>query len=37
MRRHYLDNIRWITVDEIDQFAFCPADEVILTKLRSLK
>ena len=31
------NDIRWITVDEIDQFAFCPADEVILTKLRSLK
>ena len=31
------NDIRWITVDEIDQFAFCPADEVILTKLKSLK
>lgn len=31
------NGIRWITVDEIDQFAFCPADEVILTKLKSLK
>lgn len=29
------NDIRWITVDEIDQYAFCPADEVILDKLRS--
>ena len=34
MRRHYLDNIRWITVDEIDAYAFCPADEEILERLK---
>ena len=27
-------DIRWITVREIDQYAFCPADEVILQKLK---
>ena len=31
------NDIRWITVCEIDQYEFCSADEVILTKLRSLK
>lgn len=28
------NDIRWITVGEIDQYDFCPADEVILDKLR---
>ena len=28
--------IRFITVDEIPQYEFCPADEVILQKLRAL-
>ena len=28
------NDIRWITVDEIDRYAFCPADETILDKLR---
>lgn len=27
------NDLRWITVDEIAQYAFCPADEVILQKL----
>lgn len=27
-------DIRWITVDEIDVLPFCPADEVILKKLK---
>jgi 8-oxo-dGTP diphosphatase len=27
-------DIRWITVDEISQYEFCPADEVILTSLK---
>lgn len=27
-------DIRWITVEEIDQYEFCPADEVILERLR---
>lgn len=27
-------DIRWITVDEIDDLPFCPADEVILKKLK---
>lgn len=26
--------LRWITVSEIDTLPFCPADEVILTKLK---
>ena len=29
------NDIRWITVDEIDQYAFCPADDVILDKLKT--
>ena len=28
------NDIRWITVDEIDRYAFCPADEVILDRIR---
>ena len=28
------NDIRWITVEEIDHFAFCPADEEILEKLK---
>lgn len=28
------NDIRWITVDEIDQYAFCPADESILNRLK---
>lgn len=28
------NDIRWITVEEIDQYAFCPADESILNKLK---
>lgn len=28
--------LRWITVQEIDQLAFCPADEVILERLKQL-
>lgn len=27
-------DIRWITVDEIDDYDFCPADEEILERLR---
>lgn len=30
------NDIRWITVDEIDEFKFCPADEEILTRLKRL-
>ena len=30
------NDIRWITVEEIDQYEFCPADEVILDRLRKL-
>ena len=30
------NDIRWITVEEIDQYAFCPADEVILERLKQL-
>ena len=29
-------DIRWITVQEIDGLAFCPADEEILKKLREM-
>ena len=28
------NDLRWITVDEIDQYAFCPADEEILRRLK---
>ncbi len=28
------EDIRWITVNEIDQYVFCPADEEILEKLK---
>ena len=28
------NDIRWITVDEIDAYAFCPADEEILRRLK---
>ena len=28
------NDIRWITVEEIDQYPFCPADEVILEWLK---
>lgn len=28
------NDIRWITADEIGQYAFCPADEEILKKLK---
>ena len=28
------EDIRWITVNEIDQYVFCPADEEILAKLK---
>ena len=32
MREH--NDIRWITVEEIDQYSFCPADEEILVRLK---
>ena len=28
------NDIRWITVNEIDQYSFCPADEEILRRLK---
>ena len=31
------NDIRWIKVDEIDGYDFCPADEVILRKLKAIK
>ena len=31
------NDIRWITVDVIDQFVFCPADEEILIRLKQSK
>ena len=30
-------DLRWITVDEIDQYPFCPADEEILNALKLWK
>ncbi len=30
------NDIRWITVDEIDQYEFCPADEEILERLKKI-
>lgn len=29
------NDIRWITVEEIDQYDFCPADESILNRLKN--
>lgn len=31
------NDIRWITVDGIDQYVFCPADEEILIRLKQSK
>lgn len=31
------NDIRWITVAEIDQYAFCPADEEILKRLKTVE
>ena len=31
------NDIQWITVGEIDRYAFCPADETILARLRETK
>jgi mutator protein MutT len=30
------NDIRWITVSEIDAYDFCPADEVILDRLKNI-
>lgn len=30
------NDIRWITVGEIEKFKFCPADEEILTRLKAI-
>ena len=30
------NDLRWITVEEIDQYEFCPADEEILRRLKEL-
>ena len=30
------NDIRWITVGEIDQYEFCPADETILERLKNV-
>ena len=30
------DDLRWITVEEIDQYPFCPADEEILRRLKEV-
>ena len=29
-------DLRWITVDEIDQYPFCPADEEILKRIKTV-
>ena len=31
------NDIQWITVGEIDHYAFCPADETILARLKEAK
>lgn len=31
------NDIRWITVDQIDELPFCPADEEILSRLKQMK
>lgn len=31
------NDLRWITVDEIPAYAFCPADKTILEKLRRIR
>ena len=31
------NDLRWITVDEIPQYVFCPADQEILEKLREYR
>ena len=31
------NDIRWITVGEIDDYAFCPADETILARMKETK
>ena len=30
-------DIRWLTVEEIDDYAFCPADEEILERLKEVR
>lgn len=30
------NDLRWITVEEIDQYEFCPADEAILRRLKEV-
>ena len=30
------NDIRWLTINEIDEYAFCPADEEILERLKEL-
>ncbi len=30
------NDLKWITPDEIDKYKFCPADEVILSKIKSV-
>ena len=30
------NDLRWLTVEEIDQYEFCPADEEILRRLKEL-
>ena len=30
-------DIRWLTIDEIDNYAFCPADDEILERLKEVK
>ena len=31
------NDIRWITVEEIDQYPFCPADEAILERMKEFQ
>lgn len=34
MRLHDHDDIRWVTIAEMDDYLFAPADEIIVEKLR---
>lgn len=31
------NDIRWLTIQELDQYDFCPADNVILERLKEMK
>ena len=37
IRLHDHDDIRWVAVNEMDDYLFAPADEVIVEKLREIR